>query len=342
MNDWNSDLQIRNSTAEFLIFSSANWENSIEVKYFEENVWLTQKMMWVLFGVSVPTINEHLKNLFIRWELQENPVIRKFLITASDWKSYNTKFYNLEWVISVWFRVNSNRAIEFRNWAVWVLKNFSIKWYVLDKDRLKNWNYLWEQYFEDLILEIKEIRASERKFYQKITDIFTTALDYNPISETTKQFFATVQNKLHFAIHWYTASEVITKRANHKQDYMWLTSWKNAPKWKIIKSDVIIAKNYLTKKEILSLDRIVNMYLDYWIDQAERKIPLTMQDWNNKLNAFLKFNERDILEWNWKVTSEIAKSFAESEFEKYRIIQDKLYESDFDRLLKEQWESNQW
>jgi len=330
------ELRIRNSTAEFLIFTSSNWDNSIEVKFEDKNVWLTQKMIATLFWVSIPTINEHIKNLLNAWELIEKTAIRKFLIAANDWKKYNTHFYNLEFIISIWFKVNSTRAIEFRNWAKRVLKEFSIKWFVLDKDRLKNWNYLSEEYFEDLLLEIKEIRASERKFYQKITDIFTTALDYDSKSENTKRFFSTVQNKLHFSIHDNTAAELITKRASHKKEFMWLATWKNSPKWKIIKSDVSIAKNYLTKKELKALDRIVNMYLDYGIDQAERQIPLTMKDWNKKLNAFLQFNEREILSWSWKITSEIAKSFAESEFQKFRIIQDKIYESDFDKLLKEQ------
>ncbi len=330
-----NNLQIRNSTAEFLIFTSSNWENSIEVRFEDKNIWLTQKMIWVLFWVSIPTINEHLKNIFLDLELEQNSVIRKFLTTANDWKNYNTKHYNLETVIAIWFKVNSNRAIEFRKWSNRILKEFSIKWFVLDKERLKNWNYLWEEYFEDLLLEIKEIRASERKFYQKITDIFTTSLDYDSKSETTKKFFATVQNKLHFAIHWKTASELILNRANKDKDFMWLTTWKNSPNWKIIKSDVIIAKNYLTKEELEALDRIVNMYLDYAEDQAKRKIPLTMDDWKSKLNAFLQFNEREILSGSWKVTNEIAKAFAESEFEQYRIIQDRIFESDFDRLLKE-------
>ena len=334
-NDLNKTLQIRNSTAEFLIFSSVSWENSIEVKYEDKNVWLSQKMMSVLFWVSIPTINEHLKNLLESWEIRDESVIRKFLITANDWKKYNTNFYSLEWIISVWFKVNSSRAIEFRNWAKDILKEFSIKWFVLDKERLKNWNYLWEEYFENLVLEIKEIRASERKFYQKITDIFTTALDYNSDSETTKNFFAKVQNKLHFSIHSNTAAELIVKRANHEKMNMWLSTWKNSPDGKIIKSDVNIAKNYLSLDEIESLDRIVNMYLDYWEDQAKRKIPLTMQDWDKRLDSFLQFNERDILSWSWKITAKIAKSFAESEFEKYRIVQDNVYESDFDKLLKE-------
>lgn len=329
-----TNLQIRNSTAEFLIFTANTWENSIEVRFEDKNIWLTQKMMWVLFDVSIPTINEHLKNIFNSWELNEQWVIRDFLITANDWKNYNTKHYNLETIIAIWFKVNSSRAIEFRRWANRVLKEFSIKWFVLDKERLKNWNYLWEAYFEDLLLEIKEIRASERKFYQKITDIFATSLDYDSNSPITKTFFATVQNKLHFAIHWKTASEVIITRANHKKENMWLTTWKNSPNNKIIKSDVSIAKNYLEKEELLALERIVSMYLDYGEDQANRKIPMTMQDWESKLNAFLQFNEREILSWSWKITQEIAKAFAESEFEKYRIIQDKTYESDFDKLLK--------
>ena len=328
------NLQIRNSTAEFLIFTSNNWENSIEVKFEDNDLWLSQKMMASLFWVSIPTINEHLKKMFESWELNQNQVIRKFLITANDWKKYNTNFYNLESIISVWFKVNSQRAIEFRTWARKILREFSIKWFVLDKERLKNWNYLWEEYFEELLAEIKEIRASERKFYQKITDLYATAIDYNKDSQTTKDFFAKVQNKLHFAIHWNTASELILKRVNHKKENMWLTTWKNSPNWKIIKTDVSIAKNYLTKKELEELDRIVNMYLDYWEDQAKRKIPLTMEDWAKKLDAFLQFNEREILSWSWKVTAEIAKSFAESEFEKYRVIQDKLYKSDFDELLE--------
>lgn len=336
----NKELKIRNSTTEFLIFTANTWENSIEVRFEDENIWLTQKMMWVLFDVSIPTINEHLKNIFNSWEIKEDWVIRNFLITANDWKNYNTKHYNLETIIAIWFKVNSTRAIEFRRWANRVLKEFSIKWFVLDKERLKNWNYLWEEYFEDLLLEIKEIRASERKFYQKVTDIFATSLDYDSNSPITKTFFATVQNKLHFAIHWKTASEVVTTRADHKKENMWLTTWKNSPNGKIIKSDVSIAKNYLEKEELVALDRIVSMYLDYGEDQAKRRIPMTMEDWESKLNAFLKFNEREILSWNWKVTQEIAKSFAESEFEKYRVIQDRLYKSDFDKLLEEEKKIN--
>lgn len=333
------ELKIRNSTAEFLIFTANTWENSIEVRFEDENIWLTQKMMWVLFDVSIPTINEHLKNIFNSWELKENSTIRKFLIVQKEWNrnvSREIEHYNLETIIAIWFKVNSSRAIEFRRWANRVLKEFSIKWFVLDKERIKNWNYLWEAYFEDLLLEIKEIRASERKFYQKVTDIFATSLDYDSDSPITKTFFATVQNKLHFAIHGKTASEVIKTRANHKKENMWLTTWKNSPNWKIIKSDVSIAKNYLEKQELEALDRIVSMYLDYAEDQAKRKIPMTMEDWESKLNAFLQFNEREILSWSWKITAEIAKAFAESEFEKYRVIQDRIYKSDFDKLLEEQ------
>ncbi len=335
----NIKLKIRNSTAEFLIFTQANWEDSIEVKYEDKNIWLTQKMMWVLFDVSVPTINEHLKNIFNSWELNKNWTIRRFLTVQKEWNrdiSREIEYYNLDSIIAIWFKVNSNKAVEFRRWANKILRDFSIKWFVLDKERLKNWNYLWEEYFEDLLLEIKEIRASERKFYQKITDIFATALDYDSNSPITKIFFATIQNKLHFAIHWNTASEIIINRANHKKENMWLNVWKNSPNWKIIKSDVIVAKNYLLKEEIESLDRIVSMYLDYAEDQAKRKIPLTMNDWEIKFNAFLQFNEREILSWSWKITQEIAKAFAESEFEKYRIIQDIEYKSDFDKLLEEQ------
>lgn len=331
------DLKIRNSTTEFLIFTSNSWENTIEVKFEDQNLWLSQKMMATLFWVSIPTINEHLKNLFKSWELSQKQTIRKFLIVKKEWKkevSRNIDFYNLEWIIAVWFKVNSNRAIEFRTWARRVLKEFSIKWFVLDKERLKNWNYLWEEYFEELLAEIKEIRASERKFYQKITDLYATALDYDKNSKTTKDFFAKVQNKLHFAIHWNTAAELIVDRADYKKENMWLTTWKNAPNGKIIKTDVSIAKNYLTKEELQELDRIVNMYLDYWEDQAKRKIPLTMEDWAKKLDAFLDFNDRNILKDSWKITAEIAKEFAESQFEKYRIIQDKNYVSDFDELLK--------
>ncbi len=325
-------LQIRNSTAEFLIFTSQANENTIEVRVEDETVWLTQKLIAELFGVEINTINYHLKEIFKSEELSEEAVIRKIRITASDGKSYNTNFYNLDTIISVGYRVNSIRATQFRQWATGVLRNFAIRGYVLDKERLKNGSFLNEEYFDHLLEEIREIRASERKFYQKITDIYATALDYNPQTKITKDFFKTVQNKLHFAIHGSTAAEVIYNRADSTKEYMGLTNWKNAPHGKIVKSDVSVAKNYLKEKELKSLDRFVTMYLDYAESQAERNIPMTMEDWAKKLNAFLQFNEKDILENAGKVTAAIAKEFAESEFEKYRIIQDRLFQSDFDKL----------
>ena len=328
------DLAIRNSTAEFLIFTSQSKEDSIEVKYADETVWLSQKMMAKLFDVSIPTINEHLKNIFGSGELHENSVIRNFLITANDGKSYNTNFYNLDVIISIGYRVNSQRATQFRIWATTVLKEFAIKGYVLDKERLKNGSFLNKQYFDNLLEEIREIRASERNFYQKITDIYALSMDYDKNSKTTIEFFATVQNKMHYAIHQHTAPELILKRVDSKKDYMGLTTWKNAPKGKIIKSDVSIAKNYLKQDEIKALNRIVTMYLDFAEDQAERNIPITMKDWAEKLNAFLKFNNREVLENPGKVTAAIAKEFAESEFEKYRMIQDRLFNSDFDKFSK--------
>ena len=325
-------LQIRNSTAEFLIFTSQANENTIEVRVEEETVWLTQKLIGELFDKSRNTITEHLLNIFKEGELDENSVCREFRHTGTDGKEYNTKFYNLDAIISVGYRVNSLRATQFRQWATGVLRDFAIRGYVLDKERLKNGTFLNEEYFEHLLAEIREIRASERKFYQKITDIYATALDYNPQTKITQDFFKTVQNKLHFAIHGGTAAEVIYNRADSTKDHMGLTTWKNAPHGKIVKSDVSVAKNYLSEKELKSLDRFVTMYLDYAESQAERNIPLTMEDWAKKLNAFLQFNEKDILENAGKVTAAIAKEFAESEFEKYRIIQDRLFQSDFDRL----------
>ena len=331
----NKNLTIRNSTAEFLIFTTTNAQDTIEVKIADESVWLTQKLIAKLFDVNVATINEHLKNIFKTNELEENSVIRKFLITASDGKNYNTKHYNLEVIISLGYRINSNKATEFRRWATQVLKTFATRGYVLDNERLKNGSYLNPQYYKDLILEIRDIRESERNFYQQITDIYTTALDYDFKAPTTQEFFATVQNKLHWAIHGHTASELLVERANHNKEFMGLTNWKKAPNGKILKSDVTVAKNYLAQNEIKSLDRIVTMYLDYAEDQAERNIPMTMKDWSQKLNAFLQFNERDILQNAGKVTAQIAKEFAISEFEKYKVIQDKSYKSDFDKLLGE-------
>ena len=327
-------LQIRNSTAEFLIFTRQAGEDGIEVRVAEETVWLTQKLISVLFDKGRSTITEHLKNIFETGELDEKAVCRDFRHTAEDGKDYTTRFYNLDAIIAVGFRVNSARAIQFRQWATGVLRDYAIRGYVLDKERLKNGAFFSKEYFENLLAEIREIRASERKFYQKITDIYATAMDYSVDAEITQMFFAAVQNKLHFAIHGRTSAELIVERADSKKEQMGLTTWKNAPHGKIIKPDVSIAKNYLTEKELKSLDRFVTMYLDYAEDQAERNIPMTMEDWAKKLNAFLQFNERDILDNPGKVSREVAKAFAESEFEKYRIVQDRLFESDFDRHIK--------
>jgi hypothetical protein len=292
-------------------------------------------MIATLYEKGRTTITEHLKNIFDEGELDEDSVCRKFRRTASDGKEYNTKFYNLEAVIAVGFRANSDRAIQFRQWATTVLKDFSIRGYVLDKERLKNGTFLNEEYFDHLLEEIREIRASERRFYQKITDIYATAMDYSPTAVTTQKFFKTVQNKLHFAIHGKTAAELIVDRANAEKENMGLTTWKNSPRGKILKSDVSVAKNYLDLEEMESLNRVVTMYLDYAENQAKRRIPMTMEDWATRLNAFLQFNEYDLLNNSGKVTAEVAKALAESEFEKYRIAQDRLFESDFDRLLKE-------
>lgn len=327
-------LQIRNSTAEFLIFTRQAGDAGIEVRVAEETVWLTQKLISVLFDKGRSTITEHLKNIFETGELVEKSVCRNFRHTAEDGKDYTTRFYSLDAIIAVGFRVNSARAIQFRQWATGVLRDYAIRGYVLDKERLKNGAFLSKEYYENLLAEIREIRASERRFYQKITDIYATAMDYSAEAETTQTFFATVQNKLHFAIHGRTAAELIVERADSKKERMGLTTWKNAPHGKILKPDVIVAKNYLTEKELKSLDRFVTMYLDYAEDQAERNIPMTMQDWATKLNAFLQFNERDILDHPGKVSQAVAKAFAESEFEKYRVVQDRLFESDFDRHVK--------
>lgn len=327
-------LQIRNSTVEFLIFTKQNKEKTIEVIVDEESVWLSQKLMAELFGTTRNNITMHLTNILEK-ELNENSVCKEFLHTASDGKNYKTKYYNLDAIIAVGFKVNSKRAIDFRLWAINILKQYSVKGYVLDKERLKNGTFLNENYFDELLQEIREIRISERNFYQKITDIYATSLDYNVASPITKDFFKTVQNKMHFAVHGNTTAEIIVNRANHKKNHMGLTNWKNSPDGKIITSDVTVAKNYLTKEELKSLERIVTMYLDYAEDQAERHIPMTMEDWKEKLDVFLQFNERDVLNNPGKVSHKVAESFAFSEFEKYRIIQDKLFESDFDKFMIE-------
>lgn len=327
------DKLIRNSTAEFLIFTSQSGENSIEVKVFDESVWLTQAMIAQLFDKGRTTITEHLKNIFESEELDENSVCREFRHTANDGKIYNTKYYNLDAIISVGYRVNSKKATQFRQWATSVLKEFAIKGFVLDKNRLENGSFLGKNYFDKLLEEIREIRLSERMFYQKITDIYATSVDYNKDDETTKKFFAKVQNKLHFAIHGHTAAELIYNRADSQKEYMGLTSWDNAPDGKILRTDVIIAKNYLSKDELDSLGRIVNAFLDLAESRAKRNIPMTMEDWAKRLDAFLEFDDREILQDNGKITKKIADEKSFSEFEKYRIVQDRLFMSDFDKLI---------
>jgi hypothetical protein len=331
-------IQIRNSTAEFLIFTAQAGEKGIEVRVEDQTVWLSQKLMAALFEVSIPTINEHLANLYKHGEITAGATLRKFRIVQTEGSrevARDVDFYNLDAIIAVGFRVHSLRATQFRQWAAGILRDFAIRGYVLDKQRLMNGAIFDEAYFDNLLAEIREIRASERRFYQKITDIYVTAMDYSLEAETTQAFFATVQNKLHFAIHGYTAAELIVNRADSTKEKMGLNTWRNAPKGKILKPDVVVAKNFLTEKELKALERIVTMYLDYAEDQAERRIPMTMADWEQKLNAFLQFNQRDLLDHPGKVTAEIAKSFAESEFEKYRIIQDRLFESDFDLIIKQ-------
>ncbi|MCF6339598.1 MAG: virulence RhuM family protein [Sulfurimonas sp.] len=327
--------QIRNSTAEFLMFTSQTGENSIEVKVEDETVWLTQKLIAQLFDKGRSTITEHLKNIFLEDELEEKTVCREFRHTGTDAKSYATKFYNLDAIISVGYRVNSKKATQFRQWATRVLSEFAIKGFVLDNKRLENGAYLGEEYYESLLAQIREIRLSERKFYQKVTDIYATSLDYNKDDTTTKAFFAKVQNKLHFAIHGNTASELIYSRANSQKEQMGLTSWNNAPDGKIVKTDVVIAKNYLMQDELESLGRVVNAYLDLAEDRAKRNIPMTMNDWSQRLDMFLEFTDREILKDSGKISAKLAKEFALSEFEKYRIVQDRLFESDFDKLIKE-------
>lgn len=326
---------VRNSTAEFLIFTAQAGERTIEVRYEDETVWLTQKMMAKLFEISVPTINVHLKKIFESGELSQGSVIRKYLITAADGKNYQTRFYNLDAIISVGYRINSVRATQFRQWATGVLREFAIKGYVLDKKRLENGAYLGEDYYERLLEEIREIRLSERRFYQKVTDIYATALDYNPDAPTTRDFFAKVQNKLHFAIHGRTAAELIMERADSEKHHMGLTSWEKAPDGKIQKPDVLVAKNYLTKEELQALGRIVNAYLDLAEDMATRRIPMTMEDWAQRLDRFLEVTERGILPDAGKVSAEMARGVAESEFEKFRVVQDRVFESDFDRIVKQ-------
>lgn len=332
------DIQVRNSVSDFLIFTKQTGGDGIQVRLHDKNIWLTQKSMAQLFDCSIDNIALHLKNIFQTGELDEMATTEDSSVVQTEGERNvrrNVRFYNLDAVISVGYRINSVRATQFRKWATDILKQFTIKGYVLDKTRLENGQIFDENYFDHLLDEIREISASERKFYQKITDIYATASDYSPNSIISKTFFATVQNKLHYAIHGSTAAEVIYTRADHQKKNMGLTSWKNSPKGKILKSDVSIAKNYLSETELQDLNQFVSMYLDYAERQAKKKIPMTMEDWAKKLDVFLEFNEEAILKDKGKVSAAIAKSFAESEFEKYRIIQDKTFVSDFDKYLAE-------
>ena len=329
------NLTIRNSTTEFLIFQAQSQANGVEVFYQNETLWLTQKAIAMLFDVDRTVVTKHLKNVFESGELLQDSVCAKFAHTAEDGKTYTTQFYNLDAVISVGYRVNSTRATQFRQWATAVLRQFAIRGYVLDKKRMENGAFLTVDYFEHLLAEIREIRLSERRMYQKVTDIYATAIDYNKDAPTTRQFFAKVQNKLHFAIHGHTAAELIVERANAEKEHMGLTSWENAPDGKIVKTDVSIAKNYLKGNELESLGRIVNAFLDLAENRAKRHIPMTMEDWAKYLDSFLSMDDYILLQDNGKVTAEQAKEFAESEFEKYRIIQDHLFMSDFDKAMKQ-------
>ena len=326
---------IRNSTVDFLVFTKDAGEDSIEVRVQDGEVWLTQDGIAQLFDVDRSVVTKHLKNIFQDGELTEEATRAKFAQVADNGKTYQYNFYALPAIIAVGYRTNSSRAVQFRQWATKVLETFTKQGYVLDKERLTNGQIFDESYFDHLISEIQEIRASERRFYQKITDIYATAVDYSLDSKTTKDFFATVQNKMHYAVHSSTAAEVIMSRADHTKEHMGLTSWKNAPNGKIVKADVSVAKNYLFQDELQELNEIVTMYLDYATRQARRHVPMTMEDWASKLDAFLQFNDAEILQDKGKVTAAIAKAFAESEFEKYRVIQDKNYQSDFDRLMAE-------
>ena len=330
------EITIRSSTAEYLTYiaSVGDDEKTIEVRYQDENIWLTQKMMAELYGVSVPTINEHIKKIFDDKELTEDSVIRNFRITASDGKSYSTKHYNLQMIIAVGFKVNNERAVQFRKWANSIVKDYTIQGWAMDDERLKKGgSILTRDYFEKQLERIREIRLSERLFYQKITDIYATAIDYDPTSKITQRFFSAVQNKLHYSVHGQTAAELIYNRADAEKENIGLTSWDGSPNSKIHKYDVVVAKNYLTEQELSQLGRIVSAYLDMAEDQAERNIPMTMEDWEQRLNGFLKLWDRDVLQDNGKISAELARAKAESEFEKYRIVQDKLYQSDFDKLL---------
>jgi hypothetical protein len=329
---------VRSSAAEYLTFVAAGGqsETSVEMRYEDENIWLTQKMMATVYDVSVPAINQHLKRIFADNELEEAAVIKQYLTTAADGKNYQVKHYSLQAIIAVGFKIENERAVQFRKWANQIVKDYTIQGWTMDVERLKGGgSILTDEFFERQLEKVREIRLSERKFYQKITDIYATSMDYDPSATATKRFFAAVQNKLHYAIHGQTTAEVIVDRADHKKENMGLTSWEGAPQGKAHKYDVAIAKNYLSDFELAQMQRIVSAYLDMAELQAMRRMPMTMADWEERLGGFLKLWDRDVLQDAGKVTAEIAKAHAESEFEKYRIVQDRLFESDFDRVIKQ-------
>ena len=326
------NLQIRNSTAEFLTFVLDGKEDGVQVLYKDETVWATQKVIAELFGVDRSVVTKHLKNIFQTSELQQDSVCANFAHTASDGKTYNTLFYSLDAIISVGYRINSVRATQFRQWCVAVIRQFAIRGYIIDKKRMENGSFIGKDYFEHLLAEIREIRLSERRFYQKLTDIYATAIDYNVSAPTTKLFFQKVQNKIHYAVHGHTAAELIVERASEEKEHMGLTTWENAPDGKIVKPDVSIAKNYLNELELEDMGRLVNAVLDMAERMAKRHIPMTMEDWAQRMDLILEAGGDAVLDNAGQISSEFAKQFAESEFEKYRIIQDRLFESDFDRF----------
>lgn len=334
-NNGSKKLQIRNSTAEFLIFQIENKEEGIEVLYQDETLWLTQKTMSILFDVDIRTINEHLKNIYSQGEVDKNTTIRKNRIVQKEGNrniSREVFIYSLDAIISVGYRVNSVRATQFRQWCTFILRQFAIRGYVIDKKRMENGSFINEDYFEHLLAEIREIRLSERRFYQKLTDIYATSIDYNLNAPTTRLFFKKVQNKMHYAVHGHTAAEPIVERADAEKEHMGLTTWEKAPNGKIVKTDVSIAKNYLKEEELESMGRLVNAFLDLAEDRAKRHIPMTMEDWAKRIDKFLDSDDRPILNDSGKMSAEQAKDYAETEFEKYRIFQDRVFQSDFDKL----------
>ena len=334
-NNGSKKLQIRNSTAEFLIFQIENKEEGIEVLYQDETLWLTQKTMSILFDVDIRTINEHLKNIYSQGEVDKNTTIRKNRIVQKEGNrniSREVFIYSLDAIISVGYRVNSVRATQFRQWCTFILRQFAIRGYVIDKKRMENGSFINEDYFEHLLAEIREIRLSERRFYQKLTDIYATSIDYNLNAPTTRLFFKKVQNKMHYAVHGHTAAELIVERADAEKEHMGLSTWEKAPNGKIVKTDVSIAKNYLKEEELESMGRLVNAFLDLAEDRAKRHIPMTMEDWAKRIDKFLDSDDRPILNDSGKMSAEQAKDYAETEFEKYRIFQDRVFQSDFDKL----------